>query len=328
MATVADASLRKANTTHYDRLISAPLLSWKDKIGEALRYRRAYGNYIRVLSAVFSNRFPVEASLRDARKVQVSNETEALVYSFASFRPETGRAYVERIIAFEGGQLEFVYRTSKGSYHLKLKGFATNGDPRIFLRDEYHQLPVEDASVVDVGASIGDSAIYFACKGAAKVLAFEPLPITFTIAKENLEANHMGQVVTLIRKAVARTTGQIMLDPEAPAQLGASHLEREDGVETQLTTLDEIVQDYGLRDPILKIDVEGDEYGIISTCSDETLRLFSHILVEYHFGHKAISDTLKTAGFEVSTTSPRLLRLHSNGPLRMYIGYIYARRMT
>ncbi|MGC9178548.1 MAG: hypothetical protein ACP5G6_09135, partial [Conexivisphaera sp.] len=41
---------------------------------------------------------------------------------------------------------------------------------------DYHWLSVEGRRVLDVGASIGDTAIYFSLRGAMEVVAFEPYP--------------------------------------------------------------------------------------------------------------------------------------------------------
>lgn len=51
-----------------------------------------------------------------------------------------------------------------------------------FVMDEYGALEVANAVVIDIGANIGDSAIYFADKGAAHVYAFEPFPETYATA--------------------------------------------------------------------------------------------------------------------------------------------------
>ena len=45
-----------------------------------------------------------------------------------------------------------------------------------FIKEQYKWLDVEGKNVVDVGANIGDTAIYFALKGAKHVYAFEPYP--------------------------------------------------------------------------------------------------------------------------------------------------------
>lgn len=45
-----------------------------------------------------------------------------------------------------------------------------------FYDECYGTFKVKDWTIVDIGAFIGDTAIYFANKGAKKVIAFEPAP--------------------------------------------------------------------------------------------------------------------------------------------------------
>jgi len=45
----------------------------------------------------------------------------------------------------------------------------------------------QSKSVVDIGAFVGDTAIYFAIKGAEKVIAIEPHPGAYEELAENIE---------------------------------------------------------------------------------------------------------------------------------------------
>jgi len=45
--------------------------------------------------------------------------------------------------------------------------------------------------VIDIGASIAESALYFVLRGAKKILCFEPIPKVFAMAKENVELNNL-----------------------------------------------------------------------------------------------------------------------------------------
>jgi ribosomal protein L11 methylase PrmA len=71
---------------------------------------------------------------------------------------------------------------------IKLYGAKNNGDAYIdvFLKQEYQFLPVKDRTVIDIGANVGDSSIYFALRGADKVIALEPLPTSYKMAKKIL----------------------------------------------------------------------------------------------------------------------------------------------
>lgn len=63
--------------------------------------------------------------------------------------------------------------------------------------------------VIDIGANIGDSAIYFALKGASHIYAFEPLPSIYRIALQNVKINNLDDRITLINAGVASKEGKV-----------------------------------------------------------------------------------------------------------------------
>jgi hypothetical protein len=56
----------------------------------------------------------------------------------------------------------------------------------VFDYGMYKSLSVKDRVVVDVGAFVGDSAIYFALKGARKVIVIEPHPGAYKEMLDNI----------------------------------------------------------------------------------------------------------------------------------------------
>jgi len=63
----------------------------------------------------------------------------------------------------------------------------------IFGHGEYASLDVKDKVIIDIGAYIGDSAIYFALKGAKRVIAVEPHPGAFAEMLENINIKYYGK---------------------------------------------------------------------------------------------------------------------------------------
>ncbi|MCC6017275.1 MAG: FkbM family methyltransferase, partial [Desulfurococcaceae archaeon] len=59
----------------------------------------------------------------------------------------------------------------------------------VFDYGHWDELNVEDKVVVDVGAFIGDSSIYFALRGARRVIAVEPHPEAYKVMVENIRLN-------------------------------------------------------------------------------------------------------------------------------------------
>lgn len=71
------------------------------------------------------------------------------------------------------------------------------------------------------------------------------------------------------------------------------------------------------------MDCEGCEYEVILSSPVDSLKRFSHILIEYHHGYKDLRDKLVSCGFKVSISKPRYIRTHDIGK-PMYPGVIFA----
>ncbi|MEM3672950.1 MAG: FkbM family methyltransferase [Candidatus Bathyarchaeia archaeon] len=77
-----------------------------------------------------------------------------------------------------------------------------------FVNEQYSALNVKGKVVADVGASYGDTTIYFALKGARKVYAYEPIPWVVKLLKKNIKYNHLTEIVEIRPYAVSSTDGK------------------------------------------------------------------------------------------------------------------------
>ncbi|MCL5419739.1 MAG: FkbM family methyltransferase [Candidatus Marsarchaeota archaeon] len=199
----------------------------------------------------------------------------------------------------------------------------------VFFDDEYCRLDVKGQSVVDIGANVGDSALYFFSNGAKKVYAYEVYPYSCRIARRNVELNHAEGTIEIENKAVLGRSGTIKIDPSYSNITTSQINEHEEGQETEVVTLDQIVKEHGLNNASLKIDCEGSEYEILLNAKASSLRKFKQIILEYHFGPAPIVSRLKDSGFKVEYTRPRSSRRISNCmgvSEKMQIGIIYAHK--
>ena len=183
------------------------------------------------------------------------------------------------------------------------------GELGIFPRHDYSWLTVRDHEVVDIGASIGDSAIYFALAGASHVIAVEPFTQAFQVARKNVYANKLGGVISLCRVAIAGSRGRTQLPEHQAGTVAVRASESHGDLDTDLLTLEDLTD--ALSDPQarLKIDCEGDEYDILFSTNRQTLRRYARILIEYHYGGSVLKRHLRAAGFKVRGFPPfRYLR--------------------
>jgi len=80
---------------------------------------------------------------------------------------------------------------------------------QVFNDGDYEQLNVKGRVVIDVGAYIGDSAIYFALKGARKVIAIEPHPGAFAEMLDNIKLNNLEGVIVPVNAGLASKPGNM-----------------------------------------------------------------------------------------------------------------------
>jgi FkbM family methyltransferase len=183
-----------------------------------------------------------------------------------------------------------------------------------FLDNQYSKLNFKGKVVVDLGASIADTAIYFAVNGAKQVIAFEPYPYSYKVAMKNVELNKLNGKIQLVNAAVSENVNKsILIDPNFQNAPTTTLQTFNHGVLINNYTLKDIVDSWNLKDACLKIDVEGGEYKIIESCETNTLQAFSEIMLEYHGTTIPLKKKLKKAGFSIKDN---------------HLGLLYAKRIA
>jgi hypothetical protein len=81
----------------------------------------------------------------------------------------------------------------------------------LYGESEYSFIDVGNRDVVDVGAYVGDTAIYFALRGARRVIAIEPHPETFREMIENIKLNNLEDIVIPVNAGLASRPREIWL---------------------------------------------------------------------------------------------------------------------
>lgn len=164
-----------------------------------------------------------------------------------------------------------------------------------FFEESYNLLEVNDKVVLDIGASLGDTSIYFAMKGAKKVYAYEPLKEIFEYLLLNIKINNYDEIIVPYNRAVSSKKGKVYINP-IKNWSGLSHIEVEmnrDGyrVDSDLLKLDA---------DVLKIDCEGCEYDIFSNIKSLD---YEEIMMEFHKGSKLLVNKLTDMGYNINIIS-------------------------
>ncbi len=144
----------------------------------------------------------------------------------------------------------------------------------------------DDATVVDIGANIGDFSLQAAqlCPRGT-VYAVEPIPEHCRIIQQQIALNHIANVKVL-ECAVGDRVGELELVLDG----GRSSSTWGEGprVRVPLTTLEALMAEHHLdRIDLLKMDCEGAEWDIFPS-SEHLLPRISQICMEYHNGKRTV----------------------------------------
>jgi FkbM family methyltransferase len=200
-------------------------------------------------------------------------------------------------------EFEFTFRGKVLRFHAESLVNSSGMLVEQFVEEQYKWLQVTGKQVLDVGANVGDSAIYFALNGARHVYSFEPYPYTYRLAKRNVELNDLEKHITLLNMGCGKE-GTITVDPELKSEPSSTLVPSHAGDTVRIVSLKRIVEDYGLNDAIGKIDGEGCEYELILGASDSDLLAFRQLMIEYHHGCAHLVDRLRRVGFHVTHSRP------------------------
>ena len=294
----------RSNVSLYEQVTSYYFFL-KEYIEFLSLYRRKYTNYLDVTRKVLQRRYPLTAILRSGGSI-----------TFGHYHDVYNHLYDLNCDT----QQDIVY-----IHGFQFHGGRTSGNiVEIFIKNVYSFLDVKDKVVIDIGASIGDSSIYFASRGAKQVVAVEPNRHSYELAKKNIELNSFHDTIELIW-----------------AEITASHKACHKHTYSPVITLDDLVQRLAIDPDVLKVDCEGCEYDAILSSLPEILAKFSYVQIEYHHGYKNLAKKLKKCGFNIALSSPKYFRplnlndttmLISDGNIKaptggMYIGWLYAQKV-
>ncbi|BDR92689.1 FkbM family methyltransferase [Vulcanisaeta souniana] len=162
-----------------------------------------------------------------------------------------------------------------------------------FIDQVYSIAYVKNRVVVDVGAFVGDSPIYFVLKGAKKVYAIEPHPGACREMIENIALNNMQDKIIPINAALGSKSDIVKIaDVGIEMTISTYHGSISNGAtEVPMITLEQLIEDYGAEPDVLKMDCEGCEFDVIMN-DYEHVKLFRELLLEVHGDEKELLSRL------------------------------------
>ncbi len=250
-------------------------------------------------------------------------ERSAVIQQWAAFS-------VAKLAILQDFRLDIRRNVSSFSFlgkQVTLSDSILNGDLYdTYVREIYRVVEPKDRSVLDVGANIGDSSVYFALKGAERVLALEPHPLSFQSLAENVRINSLQSVITPVNAGLSSRVGTASFDASSNsgvvARLGSPCRKEQ----VSVLSLARVIEDFDLEDSVLKLDCEGCEYEAILSAEPAILRHFERIVIEFHHGGTTLRDKLMLAGFEVLFIASSLDSRPAFPSQHDWTGLILARR--
>jgi FkbM family methyltransferase len=299
---------------HY---VTSPFEYLRYMYSASSHYWKTYKNFVSVMYKKYLKKFPIKVILKNGEKMELKFPLE--VQAVANGFQDVFDVDSEILIIKKSGIPE-----------VKLIGWQDNGDVFGVFFDEYlSEISFKGKNVIDIGANIADSVIYFAFKGAQKIIALEPMPTNYEIAKKNIELNNLGNKVELVLAGCGGKSGIMNCDVNnkgIEAYID-ENIQKENSKQVPIITLEEILKKYNVTNsPILKMDCEGHEYEIILSASEKTLNDFSEILLEYHYGYKNLKEKLEQCGFKVKVDRPATFRTPLGMHKRQFMGLLHAKK--
>jgi FkbM family methyltransferase len=192
-----------------------------------------------------------------------------------------------------------------------LKFYAHIGDAGIVANIYYKLFDYEDSMFlihhlkkddlfVDVGANVGHYSLLAAGICEAEVMAFEPIPSTFSKLNSNVNLNKLSNKVKLFNIGIGEESSYLNFTINKDVMNSVAQEYDKDIVRVEVLRLDDLLKD---KTPVfLKIDVEGFEYfvlkGATNVLAKESLK---YIIIEFNFSSSKYGHTNEEI-FELLTT--------------------------
>jgi FkbM family methyltransferase len=226
-----------------------------------------------------------------------SEEVFSLTDEFSIYRAYV-LSYLYRKLntRFYANFCEFYFRGEKIIYFFDSEDFTSIANLCItFVDEQYGALNVKEKIVADIGASFGDTSIYFALKGAKKVYAYEPVPWVVELLEKNVRQNNLSEIVNIHPCAVSVIKGKSRLTiPKTATDAASLHygFAKTDVVEISVQTVTP-----PMDAEVVKLNCEGCEYDIILKWLNS--KIYDEIIINYHEDYEQLVKKLAKLGYKV-----------------------------
>jgi FkbM family methyltransferase len=200
----------------------------------------------------------------------------------------------QQIFQFLGRRIELWAHPDPDHLGMAIRASRSFYELDVLLKCRERYLP--GTAIIDVGANIGNHAVFFGAVLNAPVYAFEPFQPNHELLEINIAANGLDGQVLAACCAIGASDGVGSLHPGPPNNLGVTRVSFGAG-EVAVRSLDSLA----IAGPIgmLKIDVEGGETAVLRGAATLIEAWLPDIVVEAGHVHpfKAVAEILLGFGY-------------------------------
>jgi len=184
---------------------------------------------------------------------------------------------------------------------------------QMFYEDIYSKCDISNLkTVLDIGANVGLFSLYMLqIRNCNRIYAIEPTKKAFDQLSESLKEE---KSVSLHKLAIHNFSGKSNIkivenNSTISGFVDESHTYTDNIVveEVDVITLKKFIKDNNIINlDLIKIDIEGAEYDVIDSLSDEDLLISDRYLIEYHCGKargiKKMATRFKNLGYDIQNS--------------------------
>lgn len=176
----------------------------------------------------------------------------------------------------------------------------------LFYNDEYNGKIVitEDDVVYDLGANVGVFTMWSLDGNAKQIYAFEPTNYLVPHLYETFHVHHPR--VVIYDKAITgkHEIKQFNMGRHSVGNSLYTDLGNPNAIDVECINIEQFIQENGLQQPtLMKVDIEGSEYEMFDTLTNEFVESVKTWIVEFHYNYEdkaeQIIHRLLNLGFSV-----------------------------
>lgn len=216
--------------------------------------------------------------LSNGFSIPFDKETKKCYLRIVSFALENG-------ITFSEGEYQWKldYRNGIIETHQGIK-FKINQvgvlDETFLYQIHFSGLELKNKVIITAGAYIGDTPLFYSYYGA-KVYSFEPDPISYAQALENIKLNPRLSENIVLKNYAIGIDGDLDF-PVNPKDSGGSSIYQTKNlkvIKIKSKSISTILNEFNITEPfLLDLDIKGSEFSVIE---DTSIEKFRRIRIEY-----------------------------------------------